>query len=74
MIGAGPASLKCPVCGAKFRGDATCTRCGTDLTFLMRLAARAYAARQRCREALKMGHLELALKWSAAARRIQLGE
>ena len=64
------AALKCPVCGARFRGSATCSRCGTDLTGLMRLAARAWALRQRCRAALMAGDLAAALHWDGAARRL----
>ena len=62
--------LKCPVCSARFRGSVTCSRCGSDLTAPMRVAARAWAARQRCRAALLKGDLADALRWSALARRL----
>ena len=64
-------SLKCPVCGARFRGSGTCSRCGTDLRPLMRIAARAWRAREQCRAALRAGDLDSALRWSAVARRLQ---
>jgi hypothetical protein len=63
--------LKCPVCGARFRGSVTCTRCGTDLRLLMRLAAKAWSARQQSAAALRDGNLEAALRLSAAAERLQ---
>jgi hypothetical protein len=43
----------CPVCGARFRGAVTCSRCGADLTALMQLTAQAYHLRQGAREALR---------------------
>jgi hypothetical protein len=63
--------LKCPVCGARFRGSATCSRCGTDLAALMRIAARAWAARKQCRAALEAGDLPAAVRWDAAAKQLQ---
>ena len=47
----------CPVCGVRFRSAPTCSRCGTDLEPLMRIAARAWAARERSRSALGAGDL-----------------
>ena len=66
-----PRPLKCPVCGAGFRGRATCSRCGTDLSAPMRIAAKAWAARERSRAALRAGDLPTALRWAAAARQLQ---
>jgi hypothetical protein len=40
------AALACPTCRAAWRGVATCPRCGTDLTALMRMAIRAWELRQ----------------------------
>lgn len=60
--------LRCPVCSAKFRGSAACSRCGTDLTLLMRTAARAWVARSQCRAALLAGDLPKALRLGAMAR------
>lgn len=67
---AGRPAMKCPVCGARFRGSATCSRCGTDLSPLMRITARAWAARGRCRAALLAGDLAAAVRHAAAARRL----
>jgi hypothetical protein len=44
--------LRCPTCRAPWRGVATCGRCGTDLTMLMRIAARAWELREAARQAL----------------------
>jgi len=66
-----PAAFKCPVCGARFRESTTCSRCRSDLTLLMRIAARAWVARQRCRDALSRGDLHAALRWAGLADRLQ---
>lgn len=65
-----PPLLKCPVCSARFRGSVICSRCGTDLTAPMRVAARAWAARQRCRAALLEGDLAAGVRFAALARRL----
>ena len=65
-----PPAGRCPVCSAPFRDRTTCPRCRTDLCALMRVAARAWAARQRCRAALLAGDLDAALRWSALADRL----
>jgi hypothetical protein len=49
------AALACPTCRAAWRGVATCPRCGTDLTALMRVAVRAWELRQAARAALCAG-------------------
>jgi hypothetical protein len=49
------AALACPTCRAAWRGVATCPRCGTDLTALMRVAVRAWELRQATRAALCAG-------------------
>lgn len=46
---------RCPVCTARFRGTAACSRCGADLTPLMRLAAEAYRLRRAARQAVFSG-------------------
>jgi predicted amidophosphoribosyltransferase len=69
----GQTALKCPVCSAGFRNVGTCPRCGTDLTMLMQLAARAWALRQLSRASLMDGDLPAALRYSAAAARIKHG-
>jgi hypothetical protein len=47
--------LRCPTCRAPWRGVATCGRCGTDLTMLMRVAVRAWELREAARQALGEG-------------------
>jgi hypothetical protein len=49
------AAMACPTCRAAWRGVATCPRCGTDLTALMRVAVRAWELRQAARVALCAG-------------------
>jgi hypothetical protein len=43
----------CPVCLARFRGTRECSRCGADLTMVMKLAARAWRLREAAREAIR---------------------
>jgi hypothetical protein len=62
-----PAILKCPVCGAAFRGSAICSRCSTDLAPLMRIAVKAWDARQQARRHLHSGDLRSAMRCSTAA-------
>jgi predicted amidophosphoribosyltransferase len=62
-----PVALKCPVCGAGFRGTESCSRCGTDLVPLMRVAARAWVLRQRSRELLRSGDLYQAMRVAGEA-------
>ncbi len=50
MVDAEP--LKCPVCGAKFRGTRECSRCGADLSPLMYLADTARQMRNKARQAI----------------------
>jgi hypothetical protein len=67
----GPASAesgRCPVCQARFRGGAICSRCGADLTPLMLLVARAYSLRQAARQALQAGDEQAALAAAEAAQ------
>ncbi len=49
------AAMACPTCRAAWRDVATCPRCGTDLTALMRVAVRAWELRQATRAALGAG-------------------
>ena len=53
---------KCPVCQVRFRGSATCSRCGADLGPLLLLIERAYRFRQHARKAIETGDLERAQK------------
>ena len=59
--------LTCPVCKARFRGEAECPRCGADLTPLMLLSAHAYRLRQAARLALESGDFETALSSARGA-------
>ena len=43
----------CPVCLARFRGTSECSRCGANLTIVMKLAARAWRLREAAREAIR---------------------
>ena len=65
-----PPPGRCPVCGARFRSTPACSRCSTDLLPLMRIVARAWAARERSRSALNAGDLSRALQLEAKARRL----
>ncbi len=44
--------LRCPTCRALWRDTATCPRCGTDLTTLMRVVVRAWELREVVRAML----------------------
>jgi predicted amidophosphoribosyltransferase len=59
---------KCPVCQARFRGSATCSRCGAELDSLMLLLAKAYQLREEARKALQAGDWEQALKLALEAQ------
>ncbi len=66
----GESGLCCPVCKARFRGVAECSRCGTDLTVLMFLAAHAYALRQAGRNALMSCDAQDAVASARAAQKL----
>ena len=65
------AVLKCPVCRARFRGTTDCSRCGADLSPLMRLAGRAWLARQRAIHSLLSGEPHLAAELASEAASIK---
>jgi hypothetical protein len=65
-----PHPLSCPVCQARFRGAAVCSRCGADLTALMLLTAHAHALRQSARHSLRNGDCTLALASVRAAQQL----
>lgn len=46
---------RCPTCRAAWRSVAECPRCGTDLTQLMQVAAKAWKLREAARTALCEG-------------------
>lgn len=58
----------CPACRARFRGAARCSRCGADLTALMRLAVEAHRARAEARGNLAEGDYSLAAARASAAQ------
>ena len=64
----------CPVCRARFRGTASCSRCGADLTALMTIAASAFRLRQAARESLLEGDFDAALEFATEAQRTQRTE
>ena len=58
----------CPVCGARFRESAECTRCGADLRPVMALMLEAFALRRQARRALRNGQLHDARSLVSAAQ------
>ena len=60
----------CPVCQARFRGSAECSRCGADLGTLMRLAAGAWRMRGAARDAIALGDLPRARALASQAQEI----
>lgn len=47
--------LRCPTCRSSWRGVTICPRCGSDLTAIMRVAAKAWELREAARAALRAG-------------------
>ena len=47
--------LRCPTCRTPWRGVTLCPRCGSDLTAIMRVAAKAWELREAVRAALCAG-------------------
>jgi hypothetical protein len=64
----------CPVCGARFRGAAACSRCGADLTIPMQLLARAFHLRQAARQAILEGDAARARALASQAQKIHRTE
>ena len=60
----------CPVCQARFRGSAECSRCGADLGTLMRLAAGAWRMREAARQAIAEGDVARARALASQAQEI----
>jgi predicted amidophosphoribosyltransferase len=60
----------CPVCRARFRGAAECSRCGADLTVIMSLTAAAWRLRQAARQALGAGEAARARDLASQAQQI----
>lgn len=65
-----PTALKCPVCGARFRGTIVCSRCGGDLEPLMRIVVRAWRLRRRAALALLGGDADSAFIDARLSRRL----
>jgi hypothetical protein len=59
---------RCPVCRARFRGSAICSRCGANLEPLMTLVARAYRFRNLAAQALQQGNYQQAERFAAQAQ------
>ncbi len=62
---------RCPVCQARFRGAAVCSRCGADLARVMRIAAEAWRLREAARQALMAGEFGLAFQLAGRAQGAQ---
>ena len=62
-------SLRCPVCRARFRGTGQCSRCGGDLTRLMKLSVSAHQCRTNARQSLFALDFEKAHELAAAAQK-----
>jgi predicted amidophosphoribosyltransferase len=60
----------CPVCQARFRGSAECSRCGADLAPIMGLAASAWRLREAAREAIAGGDMMRARELAAQAQEL----
>ena len=71
MNGKRQCAASCPVCRARFRRVARCSRCGADLAALMLLTAHAYRLRQRARQSLRDGDCHVALVYVEKAQRLQ---
>ena len=61
---------KCPVCQARFRGSAICSRCGADLQPLFLLIDHAYRLRQSARKAIETGDVGRAQELAAEAESV----
>jgi hypothetical protein len=47
--------FRCPTCRTPWRGVTICPRCGSDLSAIMRIAAKAWTLREAARAALRAG-------------------
>ena len=65
---------RCPVCQARFRDSAECSRCGADLSRPMAVAARAWKLREEARMAIAAGDFERARDRAGAAQAAQRTE
>ena len=62
-------SVRCPVCRAKFRGSRQCSRCGSDLTAIMVLSARALHRRANAKRSLYALNFKKAHEHAATAQK-----
>ena len=62
----------CPVCRARFRGASICSRCGADLSPLMRLSVAAWMLREAARDSLAAGDFAHAHRLGVQAVRLQV--
>ncbi len=60
----------CPVCQARFRGSAECSRCGADLAPIMGLAVSAWRLRDAARQAIAEGDMVRARGLAAQAQEL----
>jgi hypothetical protein len=60
----------CPVCHARFRGSAICSRCGADLAPLLLLIDHAYRLRRDARKAVETGDVERAQELAEEAETV----
>ena len=62
--------LMCPVCQARFRGSAECSRCGADLGTVMALVVTAWRLREAARQAIGEGDMMRASALAAQAQEL----
>lgn len=60
----------CPVCQARFRGSAECSRCGADLGTVMALVVTAWRLREAARQAIGEGDMMRASALAAQAQEL----
>ncbi len=60
--------LVCPVCNAKFRGTVFCSRCGADLSQLIKIVLRSYNVRKSSYNAILSGNYIIAQKQLSEAQ------
>ncbi len=60
----------CPVCQARFRGSAECSRCGADLGTIMGLVVSAWHLREAARQAIAEGDMTRAHALAAQAQEL----
>ncbi len=60
----------CPVCQARFRGSAECSRCGADLGTIMGLVVSAWRLREAARQAIAEGDIMRARQLAAQAQEL----